>query len=134
MSAESISRELSRIRTQIYRGIRSGLVSEGEAIMDRSKAEFVPKDEGTLADSGQVTVLEDGGPGNLDGLSIVLSYGDEKTSDYALTVHETPGGYDPPTWRGKEVQFTTGGPKYLEKPLFEAESGMIDRIAEKVRL
>lgn len=131
MSAQSILAALKRAEENLYRGVRNGLVDEGEDIMERSQREFVPVDSGNLRDSGQVTLSEDG---TIDGLQVILSYGDEKTADYALTVHETPSGFDPPTWEGKPVQFTTGGPKYLEKPLFEAENGMIERIASKIRL
>lgn len=129
---DNILKALDKAKSQIYRGIREGLVSEAEEIMDRSKREFVPIREGDLFNSAKVSVNETGQ--DIDKLEVVLSYGDEKTGAYALTVHETPSGYDPPTWEGKQVQFTTGGPKYLEKPLFEAENGMIDRIAEKIKL
>lgn len=132
MSADSISAELDRLLSEARGGIKSGLVSEGESIMDRSKAEFVPRDQGNLAASGQVTVEGETGP--LDDFLVIMSYGDDKTAAYALTVHETPSGFDPPTWQGKEVRFTTGGPKYLERPLFEAEAGMLERIADRVKL
>jgi hypothetical protein len=133
MGADSMLAELDRHLAEARRSLQSGIISEGESIMARSKAEFVPKDEKNLEASGQVTV--EGGTGsNLDDFSVVLSYGDDKTAAYALTVHETPSGYDPPTWQGKEVKFTTGGAKYLERPLFEAESGMLERIAGRVKL
>lgn len=133
MSADSMFAELDRLLSNAREGVKSGLISEGESIMDRSKAEFVPKDERKLEASGQVTVQ--GGTGDsLDDFSVVLSYGDDKTAAYALTVHETPSGYDPPTWQGKEVKFTTGGPRYLQLPLFEAEAGMLERIARHVKI
>lgn len=131
MNAQQLLTALKNAEQNLYKSVRNGLVEEAEEIMSRSQNEFVPELTGNLKDSGQVTVVEDG---TIDGLQIVLSYGDEKTADYAVTVHETPSGFDPPTWEGKEVQFTKGGPKYLEKPLFEAENGLIDRIAGKIRL
>lgn len=127
-----MSAELDRLLAGARESVKSGLVSEGESIMVRSKAEFVPRDEGNLAASGQVTVEGETGP--LDDFLVIMSYGDDKTAAYALTVHETPSGYDPPTWQGKEVTFTTGGPRYLQLPLFEAEAGMLERIADRVKL
>jgi hypothetical protein len=92
----------------------------------------VPEEYGDLRESKNLVLLEDGK--NIDNLSIIMAYGNRTTEDYAVVVHETPSGFDPPTWQGKEVKFTRGGPKYLERPLMEAENGMIDRIAAKVKL
>lgn len=131
MSAAEIMKELRRIEKQVYRDLRKALKEEGEDILYVSQHEYVPIAEGDLFNSGKVTVIEDG---TIDGLEVVISYGDEKTAPYALATHETPSGHDPPTWKGKAVQFETGGPKYLERPLFEAENGMIDRIGAKVKL
>lgn len=131
MSVQSMLNELKKIEKKICKGVREGLVSEGEEILYRSQHEFVPIDEGDLFNSAKMAVIEDG---TVEGLQVVLSYGDEKTGMYALTVHETPSGHDPPTWKGKEVKFDTGGPQYLSKPLFEAENGMIERIASHIKL
>jgi hypothetical protein len=131
MSAQDLINKLREIERNIYQGVRRGMVAEGEAIMKRSKDEFAPKDKGDLIASGKVTLIEDG---TVEGLKVVLSYGNQSTGVYPLVVHETPSGYDPPTWEGKEVQFTQGGPQYLSRPLFEAENGMIERIASEVRL
>lgn len=127
---ESMLRRLEDVKRNVYQGVRHGLVSEGEAIMAVSQ-ERVPEATGKLKSTGQVTLIEDG---TIDGLQVVLSYGDETTGIYPVVVHETPSGYDPPTWEGKAIKFTKGGPKYLERPLFEAENGMIDRIAGHVKL
>src|SRR5687768_16649135 len=96
-SAQKMLNELRRIERNLYRDIRDAMVSEGEEIMKRSQEEFVPVDTGNLRDTGQVTLVEDG---TIDGLQVVLSYGDEKTGIYPVVVHETPSGYDPPTWQG----------------------------------
>lgn len=109
-----------------------------ERVVDRARDEFVPVGLGELRDSirldkarveqgrtekGQYTEGADlvvrviaGGPG----------------IDHAVSVHETPSQYDPPTWQGKDVKFKVGGSKYLEKPLLEAENGLLDRIGSKV--
>lgn len=124
--------EIRKAQRDIYTGIRSGMIAEGEAVMKRSNEEFAPKDEGDLIAESGITVVEEGQ--NLDKLQVTLHYGGEKSSAYVLPTHEHPGGYDPPTWQGKEVQFKTGGPQYLSKPLLEAENGMIERIASKIKM
>lgn len=132
MSAQQILKELKRLEEQIYKGVREGMVAEGEAIMKRSNGEFAPRDEGDLIEESGITLIEEGQ--DIDKLEVVLHYGGPRSADYVLPTHEHPGGYDPPTWKGKEVQFTTGGPQYLSKPLFEAENGMIERIAGHIKL
>lgn len=130
--AAAMIRELRRIQDKLYIEIRNSLVLEASDILYRSQHEFVPIDEGDLFDSGKVTITENGK--NLDNLQVTISYGDNKTAARAVAVHETPSGYDPPTWQGKEITFTTGGPKYLERPLLDAENGMIQRHATRVKL
>jgi hypothetical protein len=132
MSAKSIMDGIAKARRQMYEGIRDGMLTEGQAIMKRSNDEFAPRDEGDLIAESGVTLEEDGE--NIESLKVTLHYGGEKTNSYAIPTHETPSGFDPPTWKGKEIRFTTGGAKYLERPLLEAENGMIERIASKVKL
>lgn len=132
-TAASMIRELEKARHSLYTQVRNALVEEGETILERSKDEFVPIDLGPLHDSADITVVEDG---TIDGLQVVLSYGNEKTVAYALAVHEHPSGYSPPSWEGKEIHFQRGGNygvKYLERPLLEAEKGMAERIGQKVK-
>jgi hypothetical protein len=56
-----------------------------------------------------------------DDVSVTLSYGGP-ASDYAVVQHER-----------LDYKHSVGGPKYLERPLLEAASGMGERIAKKIR-
>jgi hypothetical protein len=95
--------------------------------MRRAKTEFVPKNLSTLMLSGFVNnAIRQG-----KDISVTMGFGGDAKA-YALTVHETPSQYDPPSWKGKTVSFKRGGRKYLERPLMEATQGMSDRIAKKV--
>jgi len=104
------------------------LKEEAEEIMRRSKTEFVPIDQSTLMLSGFVQNAVRSG----DDISIVMGFGGD-AKKYTLAIHETPSQHDPPSWKGKRVQFKRGGPKYLERPLMEATQGMADRIAKRVK-
>ena len=103
------------------------LREEAEEIMRRSKTEFVPIDESTIMLSGFVNPVVRKGKD----LSVVMGFGGA-AEEHALTVHETPSKFDPPSWKGKRVKFKRGGSKYLERPLMEATQGMSGRIAKKV--
>lgn len=134
-----INRRLKDIEKSMRDNLSTALEIEmQERVVDRAKNEFVPVGLGELKDSirlvkakveqgrtetGQYTEGADlvvrviaGGPG----------------IDHAVSVHETPSQYDPPTWQGKDVKFRVGGSKYLERPLFEAENGLLERIGSKV--
>jgi hypothetical protein len=106
---------------------RAALYREAEAIMTVSKT-LVPVDLGALRNTGTVF------PPEVRGATIVveMGYGGPAVT-YAIAVHETPSKYDPPSWRGKSVHFTVGGPKYLEKPTLEAIPGMDARLAADMR-
>ena len=100
-----------------------------EAVMARSKRQFVPVDLGPLKDSGYVSFPERRG----DTLSCTASYGGAAAA-YALAVHEHPSSYSPFSWRraealGHGVHFSPAGtgPKYLEKPLMQwAQTAAVD--------
>lgn len=134
-----ISKRLQDIEKSMRDNLSNALETEmQERVVDRAKNEYVPVGLGALRDSirldkakveqgrtekGQYTEGADlvvriiaGGPG----------------IDHAVSIHETPSEYDPPTWQGKDVKFKVGGSKYLEKPLLEAENGLLDRIGSRV--
>ncbi len=90
---------------------------EAEAVMERSKAEFVPIDSGALRDTGRVEEVE----GTADGFWVSMAYGSEEV-DYALPVHER-----------LDVHHPHGQAKYLEVPALEAAAGMPERLAARVR-
>lgn len=112
-----------------------------EKVVERSRNEFVPIGEsGKLGDSirlEKATVQQGRTEGGqyTEGADLVVSVvagGDD--IDYAVAIHEYPSEYNPPSWENVDVKFQVGGAKYVERPLLEAEDGLIDRLAEKVKL
>lgn len=77
------------------------LYQKAEDIMARSKAQFVPVEHGDLRDSGHV--LQPTANGGT--VEVVMAYGGP-AAPYAAIQHEN-----------MEFHHTTGGPKYLERPL-----------------
>lgn len=95
--------------------LAAALYRRGEAVMTRSKEEFVPVDTGTLKASGMVR------PPVWEGTNVVsveLVYGGP-AAPYAVVQHETP------TYRHRVGQW-----KYLETPLLEAAPSMAQDIAD----
>jgi hypothetical protein len=138
-TASEISAKMRELTKLMKQQIEQALTEEAEAIVKRAKEEFVPVDSGKLRDSIQVVSgveqgrSEKGQFTSSADISVAVSAGGQDVP-HAVVVHETPSGFDPPTWEGKEIKFTRGGPKYLERPLLEAENGMVNRIAAKVKL
>lgn len=75
-----------------------------EAVMTLSKGQFVPVDEGFLRNSGYVDqpIVT---PGRI---SVTLGYGGA-SAPYARYQHEN-----------LDLKHTVGGPKYLERPLYQS--------------
>lgn len=103
------------------------LYREGWRIMTQSKEDFVPVDLGALKSTGDVSLPETRG----DRIEVVLGYGGPaktRTRDgkdyvgYAIVVHED-----------LQAQHTVGGPKYLERPVLQAERGLGGRLAADMR-
>lgn len=105
----------------------ASLYAAAEAIMAKSKEEYVPVDTGALRSSGYVKAPEI----THNNASVEMGFGGTSAS-YALAVHENPragktGGLSP---KGQpyESWASTGGWKYLETPLKNAiTSGSISR-------
>ncbi len=128
---EAFLRALKATDRQVVKASKIALRKEGDAIMRRSQAEFVPYDRRILLGSGRVQTAVVGSE-----VVTTLSFGGD-AMDYALAVHETPSKHDPPSWKkawesGGKVHFKHGGPKYLERPVKEAQAGMAERLAGTV--
>lgn len=108
------------------------LYEEATAIMDDSKTNYVPVDQGTLRDSGHVQEPK------LEGttLTVELGYGDTATP-YALAVHENPRSGKTegisPSGRKYKHWAAVGEYKYLEKPFKNAAKGLSRRIADRAQ-
>ncbi len=150
-----MSEKLRALIEDLRKRAESALYIEANAIMSRSKREFVPVDDGFLQGSGHV---EEPVVDNDGSISVRLGYGGTAGA-YALAIHEFPDGPIPPSWRGigpleqgsgtvksvediKSVRTrepwsigdTGHGPKYLERPLRDASEGMNERLAARMKL
>lgn len=105
------------------------LNDEAERVLNASK-DLCPIDEQVLYNSGRVIVDTSGKDPTFD-----IEYGGEGSGaeGYALVVHEHPSPHDPPSWRGKAVNFTRGGPKFLEIPYRRAASTFQARLTAHFR-
>ena len=127
---EAMKRKLVGARAGILRDAIKAINIEAEQVMTRSKQEYVPVDEGTLRNTGHVVHAQLINKK----ITVRMRYGPIVT---AIVIHESPD-YDPPSWRKFEgpggVNFRRGGPKFLERPLRAALTGMGERIAKEIRL
>ena len=98
-------------RARIVAGM--ALKHRADAVMERSKAEFVPVKTGRLRDTGRVESVEFSG----SSISVDLKYGGPQ-APYAILQHETP-------W----FQHRNGQWKFLEQPLYEEAGTMLPQIA-----
>jgi hypothetical protein len=107
--------------------LASALYVEAQEIMTEAK-QAAPIDLGTLRASGHVNKPKV----SKTGASVQLGFGGAAAA-YALAVHEHPSEHSPPSWQSG-VRFNQGGPKYLERPVREAQKGFADRLARHMKL
>ena len=118
-----IIQRVQAIHPKLNRELRGAMIDEANDIVADSKANYVPVDSGDLKDSLTVDAL-----GSNQFQSQIRFHA---SGAYAIAVHEVHSEHDPPTWRGVDVQFRRGGPKYLEIPVKNAiNNGMHERIAD----
>lgn len=125
-------KKLRRLAERYPDRIMRAVYRRAEAVMTRSKNEFVPVDKGILRNSGHVGTVQR--QGRI--VSVTMSYGGAAKA-YAIAVHEHLSEHSPPSWRkGTVVHFSPAGrgPKYLERPLFEALRTMAEDIAADLRV
>lgn len=129
---KQMQRRIAMVQARLEKSATRALTIEANAVMRHAKS-MAPYDGGDLRDSGTAH------PVARQGMEFVsrLTFGEfGPSSEYALTLHETPSPHDPPSWIGKVVTFHTPGtsPKYLETPLLNAVAGMDSRIAGRMKL
>jgi len=128
---EEVLRNLRAYGENARSAAKEAIRAEAMAIEETSKSQYVPVDTGTLRrDHGFVDeeAKQEG-----DKVSITFGY----RGPYAASVHENPragktGGVSP-SGRKYKHWATTGSWKFLEIPLMAAESGMLGRIADRMR-
>lgn len=134
-----LRKNLIDLSAEVRSNLSSAAEEEAEQIAARAR-ELVPERSGGLHDTIQV-VKSELSQGRTSGgqftsgsaIEVKVIAGDE-TTPHALTVHEYPSRYDPPSWQGVNVKFRKGGPKFLEIPLKESISGMAERVARRVKI
>ena len=126
---EQVAANLAAVAPRFRDAAIDALLEEAANIIAVAEVN-VPVASGDLRDSGAIS---DPTPED-NGIAIHLTFGDAKTAPYAIAVHEHPSPADPPSWRhtkSGQVVFTTGGPKFLERPVRDAQAGMLERIAAR---
>jgi hypothetical protein len=126
-----MQRNLHRAGKLFATAIEKALYRRAEAVMTKAKRDHVPVDTGNLRASGHVEPPERKGRD----VSVTMAFGGP-AAPYALAVHEHLSKHSPPSWQHADVEFSPAGrgPKYLERPLFEAMPGMARAIAEDLRV
>lgn len=130
--ASALFERLDATRENVKAAGAAALFAEMEAVLTRSKNEFVPADDkGVLRDSGRVEAPEVAG----DEISVTAGFGGP-AAPYALAIHEHPSSHSPQSWlKSGGVKFHPAGhgAKYLEIPLLDAVAGLLDRIGARIR-
>ena len=110
---DAMQRRAMSVATRLNAAAGTSLRRQGDAIMTRSKTEFVPVKTGALRDSGDVDGPEKIGTA----WQVELKYGGPR-APYALVQHETP------YYRHRVGQW-----KYLETPMLEAAGTLLAAVA-----
>ena len=117
LGTEKLLAALEKIAREIPDKTAAGLYEVGEEIMKNAKANYVPVDLGALRASGYVERRQEGG-------TFIVEMGFVGSSaPYALIQHEN-----------MSFNHTTGGPKYLERPVMERAGSIGRDVANKVRI
>jgi len=115
--ADVVVAHLASIGDASRKAAARALVMEAEAIMTKSKQEYVPVDTGVLRASGMV------GEPHMEGDQIAVSLGfGGAAKDYAIVQHER-----------LDFKHTVGQAKYLEIPLLEGAKGLAEKIGRAIR-
>jgi len=129
-NVDKVQRQLRAMPDAALLALKGALYQEASVIQTKS-IKLAPVDLGVLQNSSfvQKPVVK------RTKVTVELGYGGLAKA-YALAVHETPSKYSPRSWKKKEkaggIEFTSGGPKFLERPTNEAEKGFGRRIGRIV--
>lgn len=108
---------LELIKHSLPEKTNAALYRKGEEIMKLAKEKYVPVDLGALRASGYVKRYTEGKT-----FAVELGFGGP-SAPYALIQHEN-----------MQYNHTTGGPKYLERPVMEQADSIPRDIAREVKL
>jgi hypothetical protein len=145
---DKVAARLAQLAERQVEATDSFLRGEAESILAESQ-QLVPRDVGDLARSGRVEKpggrVSAGGVGRgllprdargrftEGGWQVVYGRDGSDVEAYVEAVHEHPSKHDPPTWQGKTVHFTTGGPQFLSTPYRKHLSTIWVRLAANIR-
>ena len=125
---EVVKANLQKMSARLAIKGEEAMTEEANAVLEDSKANYVPKKDRDIEKSGKVVTNWKGRT-----FSAYVQFGGPK-APHALAVHEHPSMHSPPSWNGKIINFKTGGTKYLSRPLSKAKSGMSGRLARKMKV
>lgn len=117
LGEEKLLAALSQIAREIPEKTGAALFQVGEEIMANAKENYVPVDLGALRASGFVRSDH-----RYKEYTVKLGFGGP-SAPYALIQHEN-----------MTYNHTTGGPKYLERPVMERAGSISRDVAGKVRI
>lgn len=122
-ATECLSR-LKKIRTAQVKRNQKALLRGAKWIFDESQ-ELVPVEDGDLRDSGKIgEVRNTVGSNQFQSTpTITIEYGTTpETAEYAQVVHDHESDISPPSWKGKQIQWTKPGtgPHFLSIPIAKA--------------
>ena len=127
---DKIRRKLERLAKRMPDAVGRALYQEAEILKGKSMKR-TPHDGGHLEGSHVVTQPEYSGRN----ISVTIGVGSGVAQAYALAVHETPSGHDPPSWRGVTVTFAGGRQsKFLESVVLEARPFLARSVAKRIEL
>ena len=123
--------QMRRIADATERATMRNQHDEAVAVVELARTKYVPIELGRLANSGKVSKTTRRGRR----ITTIVSFGGDGI-DYAIAIHENPSGSTPPSWIGKEINFSPAGtgPKYLERASRERSSGMTRRLGSQIEV
>lgn len=135
---EQLKTRLKSISTQMKSNANNITKNIAEVIAAQAK-EYCPEDTGRLVDTIRVedsTGVKQGrntlGQFTSEAVAQVSILAGDETTPHALAVHEYPSRFNPPTWEGVEVNFTKGGPKFLERALKDHQDNFFETMRKKL--
>lgn len=128
---DQVLKNLAAYGENVKASVAQALYEEANEIKNVSQARYVPVDTGELRQ--EHAFVDESARVDGDSVSITFGY----NGPYAARVHENPragktGGVSPSGKRYKHWA-QVGEWKFLERPLMEAESGMLQRLANRIR-
>lgn len=117
LGGDELNAALTRLANQLPEKTASALFEVAEEILTLAKEKYVPVDLGALRASGFVRF-----DNRFKEYTVKIGFGGA-AAPYALIQHEN-----------MQYKHTTGGPKYLERPVMERAGSIGKDVADKVKL